>query len=312
MLSVTTTPAYVPIVDTNLEVRGNTRVADSGLQTEIGWVYRVSVGPDFFKTLGIPVLRGRDFNAGDRDDAPNVAIINESLARQSFPNADPIGKRFQWFANQTVEIVGVVRDVKHELRAVVPAVYVLDSQTGLPPLVSVHVRTATDADLLIPAIGETLQQVDPNVPRPEFQIMRQSIDDGLTSERLLASASTFFGGITLLLATIGLYGVASYGATRRTREFGIRMAFGAERRNVVWLIVRETLVLIFIGISLGLLISLGSIRLISSLLFGLQPTNLVALSVAALLIASTATFASYLPARRAARLDLTSALRQDD
>jgi predicted permease len=141
VVSVTTNPSYVPIVATDTTIRGNTQVTSMGLRTNNGWAYEFIVGANFFKTLRIPILKGRDFGNGDSMDSPKVAIINETLAKESFPGSDPIGQHIRWFNNQDIQIVGVVKDVKHELRATVPAMYKLDAQFGLPYSISLDIRT---------------------------------------------------------------------------------------------------------------------------------------------------------------------------
>lgn len=311
VVSATTNPSYVPIVATDTTIRGNTQVTSMGLRTDSGWAYEFVVGSDFFKTLRIPILKGRDFANSDSKDSLKVAIINETLAKESFPSANPIGQHIRWFNNQDIQIIGVVKDVKHELRATVPSMYRLDTQFGLPYAISLDIRTASAPDALIPQLREIVRQVDPNLPQPEFKTLDETITQDLTSERLLARTAMVFGAVTLLLAAIGLYGVMSFSVSRRTGEIGIRMALGAQRGRIVWLVLRETLVLACGGLLIGVIASFWLMRLIEGMLFDIQPADPGVMATAVTLIIVTATLAGFLPARRAVAVDPMTALRDE-
>jgi predicted permease len=276
------------------------------------------VGPDYFKTLQIPMQAGRDFDARDRVDVPEVAIVNEAFARHFLNGANPVGHRF-WIAaspgdpDTRYEIVGLVRDTKYEnLREeFVPIVYYAASQNadagaGAQILISSHLpQTETVA-----AVKHVLDEINPAIT-VSFQGFKSIIETTILRERLMATLSGFFGGLALLLACIGLYGILSYGVASRTSEIGIRMALGAGRRDVSWLILREALLLVFVGVGVGLPIIFAVTRLASTMLFGLTPTDPISLSLAVILMIAVAMLAGYLPSRRATRIDPMEALRRE-
>jgi len=213
--------------------------------------------------------------------------------------------------SQDTQIIGVVKDVKHELRASVPAIYQLDTQFGLPYAISIDIRAASVSNALIPRLREIVREVDPNITQPEFKTLDETIAEDLTSERLLARTAVVFGAVTLLLAAIGLYGVMSFGVDRRTGEIGIRMALDAQRGRIVCLVLRETLLLAFAGLLIGVTASFWLMRLTNNMLFGIEPTDPGVMLTAVALIIVTATLAGYLPARRAAAVDPMTALRDE-
>jgi predicted permease len=291
-------------------------VQGSDLRPDNGRVRRQTVHESFFDTIGIPLVRGRKLTGADRQGAPQVAVINETLARRFFPDSDPLGRRFGYGVNRSgeIEIVGIVKDVQDMIvrNPITPTIYVSHLQQPAPlATASFEVRTAGDPLDLAPAVRETLRQIDPNVPMFDVKTQTQLIDEGVVTERMLARASMFFGAVALILACIGLYGMMSYGVARRTAEIGVRMALGAQRGNVVWLVLRETLLLIVIGAVIGLAASVALSRLITRMLFGLTPNDPVILAVALLLMIVVAAFAGYLPARRASRIDPLVALRHE-
>jgi len=305
--------SYLPMVRTNANasVRGTMRVNRTGLRTYTGWVDAETVSSSYFDTLGVSVIRGRSFGRGDHATSPQVAVINETLARQSFPNADPVGTKYLNLNQEPVEIIGVIKDVKHEIRGAAPAVYTLISQSGAPYACYFYVRAAGDPSAIGAAIRDAMREIEPALSVSDFKTLDASIQEGLASEHILASASSFFSGAALLLAAIGLYGVMSFSVTQRTGEIGIRMALGAARSNVAWLVLRESVVLTLIGSAIGLAASLAMTRLLTSLLFGVEPTDPWAMSVAVALMVSVAALAGYIPARRASRIDPMVALRHE-
>jgi predicted permease len=274
------------------------------------------IGPDYFKTLATPLLAGREFNERDTDTAPNVAIVNESFARQVVNSANPVGQRFRVEATPTdpetvYEIVGLVKDTKYlqlseEIGATMfyPIAQIDPSPTGAQLLIKSSLPQAE----ITAAVKRTLHDVNPSL-LVIFQGFKTMIENSLLRERLLATLSGFFGVLALVLASIGLYGILSYNVASRTNEIGIRMALGAGARNVRWLILREALWLVIAGLAVGLPMIFAVTRLASTLLFGLTPTDPVSLLLAALLLLAVALVAAYLPSRRATRVDPMVALR---
>jgi len=277
----------------------------------------LSVAPRFFETMGIPLLLGRTIGPQDNESAPKVAVINQAMARRFFPGENPVGKRFSWGDGKKgydIEIIGVVRDAKyHQVRGEAPpTVYVPYSQKldWLGPM-HFEVRTAGDPHDWIPAVRQMMQSVEENVPLFDVKTQTEEIDETLFQERLFAKLTSFFGLLALLLACIGLYGIMAYAVVRRTNEIGIRMALGAQRSDVLGMVLGESLLLVTVGIALGLPVALAATRLLKSFLFGLTPNDPVAIVASILLMAAVAAFAGYLPARRASRVDPMVALRYE-
>ncbi len=274
------------------------------------------VGPDYFKTLQIPLLAGRDFDARDRIGSPMVAIVNEAFARKFLDGASPVGHRFWVEAtpgdpDMRYEIVGLVRDTKYEdLREEFQpiAYYAVAQDSGSGPGAQVLIRSRVPQAETVAAVKSVLNEVNPAIT-VSFQGFKPMIEATILRERLMATLSGFFGLLALLLACIGLYGILSYGVASRTNEIGIRMALGAGRRDVFWMILREALLLVFAGVAVGLPMIFAVTRLASTLLFGLTPTDPVSLLLAALLMLAVAMVAGYLPSRRATRVDPMVALR---
>jgi len=271
--------------------------------------YGTMVSPGFFRTLGIPLLRGRDFSQTDDQGHPRVAIVSSSLAERLFPNGDAIGKRICMVANRNVEIVGVAGNARiFDLRDVAtPAIFL--SYLQLPPAWGgLVVRTKEPAAGLAKTVGQEIESLGREYPFWTGTIA-QAMSQRLAKERVTAVLSGFYAALVLLLASIGLYGLMSYIVTRRTREIGIRVAVGAQRQNVLWLVLRETLALALFGIAIGIPCALAATRLIASMLFGLSPTDIPTIAAVSLLLLLVALFAGYLPARRASGIDPIVALR---
>jgi predicted permease len=274
----------------------------------------VTVSPGFFQMIGIPLLRGRNFDATEDQRHPRVAIVSSSLAERLFPNGDAIGKtiRFGFMPEyQNIEIIGIAGNARIlDLRdAAVPVVYFSDlqapSQWG-----NLTVRTSESPEALAKTVGHEIESLGHEYAL-STKTIPQVISQELVEERVTAMLSGFFAVLALLLASIGLYGLMSYTVTRRTREIGIRVAVGAQRQNVLWLVLRETLALALLGIAIGIPTALAATRLVATMLFGLSPSDLPTIAVVSLLLLLVALFAGYLPARRASSIDPIVALRTE-
>ena len=274
------------------------------------------IGPGYFKTLEVPLLAGRDFDGRDRVGAPNVAIVNQTFARKFLNGANPVGQRL-WIEaapgspDTLYEIVGLVGDTKYaDLREEFrPIVYYAAAQDeGAGAGAQFLIRSRLPQGELVAAVKRVLNEINPAIT-VNFEGLKPMIDGTILRERLMATLSGFFGLLALLLACIGVYGILSYGVASRTREIGIRMALGARRQSVFWLILREALWLVVVGVVVGLPLIFAVTRLAATLLFDLSPTDPVSLIAAALLLLGVALLAGYLPSRRATRVDPMIALR---
>ena len=271
------------------------------------------VAPQFFTTFGTPLLMGRDFNLQDTPEAPAVVIVNESLARYFFGAENPLGKRITLENYKNLEIIGVVADAKYRnLKEAAPqTTYIPYSQYGTLGQRTLCVRAAGTASTLVAAIRREVQSLDPNLPVFNVKTFADQINDSVSRERLVALLSSFFGLFALLLVSLGLYGVMAYAVGRRTREIGIRMALGARAGNILWLVLRETLLLVLIGIAIGLPAALAATRLTEGMLFELTPTDPLTIVLATLVMIAIAALSGYLPARRATHVDPMVALHYE-
>ncbi len=275
-------------------------------------------GPAYLKTMGITLLSGRDFDDHDTASSPKVAIVNQSFARKLGLGADPVGQRFRRQATpsspETVfEIVGFVKDTKyHNLREEFSPIALLPiAQDSDPdPFQQIVIRSGTTLASTTSGIRRTTQQISGSIDL-NFQVLEDMVRDGLTRERLMATLSSMFGILAALIASVGLYGVMSYVVARRTNEIGVRVALGANRANIVLLILGQASGLLAGGVAIGVVLALAAGKMAQSMLFGLKPYDVVTLILAAVLLAAVTLLASYLPARRAARLDPMTALRED-
>lgn len=273
-----------------------------------------AVSPDYFRTMGITVERGRGIAASDTKDAPAVLVINETLARSYFGKADPIGRRLTLgFNNYTGQVVGVIRDVHHESLAT-PAreeVYGPFEQTPFWGIFSLVVQTEQDPLAMAPKVQEQLRSVDADLSAARVRTMEQVLDSSVAQPRFRTELLGVFAGIALLLAAVGIYGVISATVSERTRDIGIRMALGAQRGDVLRMVLGQGMTPALVGLALGTAGALAVTRLLSSLLFEVSATDLTTFVGAAVLLSLLALLACYIPARRAAGLDPLVALREE-
>jgi putative ABC transport system permease protein len=279
------------------------------------------VGPDYFKTTGMRLMKGRAFTRQDDQDHPGVAVVNEAFVRQYFQNEDPIGRKIQasppariW-QNQKLtsfEIVGVVHDVKSAglQAASEPTYYLPASQSPLSDMV-VLVRTTSEPTSIVPALRQAVSSIDPNQPISNISTMDKIVSDSISRPRLNMLLMGLFGALALILAVVGIYGLLSFAVTQRTQEMGIRMALGAQVSDVVTLVLRQGMTLALIGEVLGLIGAFALTRGMQKLLFGVTPTDASIFIAVVGVLSTTALLACYLPARRAAKVDPLIALKYE-
>ena len=309
-------------------------VTVEGYQTQQGEFvnpYCNSISPGYFKTLGVPVLRGREFDARDEGAVPagppnandgrgngySHVIVNESFAKKYFGATDPIGRHIGFGGNPgtptPLEIVGVVRDSKYTgVRDEIPRTVffpLLEERT--PSSITVYVRTTADPAAGFSAAQRTVRDLDSSVPVYNLRTLERQIDRSLVVERFVATLSTAFGVLATLLAVVGLYGVMAFTVARRTREIGVRMALGAVQGDVVWLVMREVLMLVSAGMILGLAAAWGLGRVVGAQLYGVTPNDPFTIAAAAGILAAVSLTAGYIPAIRATRVNPVLALRYE-
>ncbi len=274
-----------------------------------------SISPGYFSTLGMPLLLGRDFTDADRFGARKVAIVNETFAKHFFNDTNPLGRKFGHGQEGPVdiEIIGVAKDAKYDsLRnEKLNFLYVPYLQDPAPGYICVNVRTASAPEPVMPVVRRAIAQLDPNLAIWDFKTMEAQVNESLFAERLIAILCACFGALATILASIGLYGVMAFSVTRRTREIGIRMALGAGRGRVLGMVLKEVSFMCIIGIGLGIPLSIALSRYLVSQLYGVTPTDSLTLIASSLIMMLVALLAGFLPARRAATVDPTIALRYE-
>jgi putative ABC transport system permease protein len=274
------------------------------------------VTADYFRTMNIPLLKGRAFTETDNETGEKVALINDTLARKYWPGENPIGKRINTgFEGKGVwvTVVGVVGDIKQQSLRVptVPEMYrPFFQHTSLPPL-TIMVRTSTALSVLAPSIRAAVWSIDNNVPITDLQPMTAVVARSISQPRSTMLLLSAFAGIGLALGIIGIYGVISYSVAQRTHEIGVRMALGAQSTDVLKLVVTQGLKLTLIGSALGLMGAFAVTRLMSSLLFGVSASDPATFGVVTLCLTAVALLASYIPARRATKVTPMTALRYE-
>jgi macrolide transport system ATP-binding/permease protein len=275
------------------------------------------VGENYFKTLGVRLMAGRDFGPQDNAAAPKVAIINEAMATRYWPDSDPIGKHIDLGRNrkngaQAMEIIGVARNSKYrELTEDPDPAFYQPLQQWYDSEMALHVRTAGEAATLIPMVRNEVQALDANLPVFNVKTLAEQKSRALYTERMAATLLAAFGLLALGLAALGIYGVMAYAVSRRTREIGIRMALGAQAGDVLSLVLRQGMALILIGVAFGLVGAFAATRLLTSFLYGVSTTDATTFALIALLLTAVAGLACYIPARRATKVDPMVALRYE-
>jgi predicted permease len=275
-----------------------------------------SVSPGFFQTLRMTLVAGRNFNDGDKEGAPAVAIINQTLARRFFPHVNPLGKTFRTdeVSGQTsppLEVIGVVRDSKYlSLREDTPPMAFFPVAQKLESAGSFELRTSIPPSALITSVQVAIAGVNSEVPL-EFNTLARQVDDSLVPERMLALLSAFFGALSVLLAMVGLFGTFSYLIAQREAEFGIRMALGAQPGSILRLVMGDVIVVLVVGLAGGVGLSLASTSLLQKMLFGLGARDAVTMIGSAGILSVAALLACYFPARRASKVDPMVALRYE-
>jgi putative ABC transport system permease protein len=275
---------------------------------------RIRISPDYFQVLQTSLLRGRSFTEHDEDGQPLVAIIDESTAQKYWPTRDPLGRRVRFRRDPTkpwTTIVGIVKDIKSDGLDIdgVPHIYVSTYQDSNKRL-SVVLRTSLPATVLEPQIRHEIQSIDPGLPVFGVSSMNDVLDRSLASRRFSADLVSGFAGLAVLLASIGIYGLLAYMVGQRSREIGIRMALGARREDIQRMFLRKGVALAGVGVVAGLVFSASSTSVMASLLYGVRPHDGVVFLIVPLLLFAVAVLASYLPARRAAKVDPLRAFRE--
>jgi predicted permease len=298
---------------------GNSWITSFGIEGQVKNTSHATLGlnagPQFFETMGIPLMAGRMFTPQDFSLPPDTkwepAVINEAFARTFFKDRSPLGRRLTGVGHQgsSREIVGIVGDTKFlTLRSEIAPTLFVPAGGGEAVF---EIRSAVDPKTIIPAVRSAVSQLDNNLPLFSMKTESEQIERSLFQERLIARLSSFFGGLSLLLACIGLYGLLSYEVTQRTREIGIRMALGARPPDVLRIVVRQGVGLSAVGAIIGILVALGATRYLASLLYGVRPFDPPTFLAVALLLSLVALAACYIPARRASRVDPLVALRYE-
>ena len=312
-----TMASYSPMQGTGtnstITVRGYTPA-----ENEDTAVSDIQIGPNFTETLSVPLLLGRDIGLQDTPNSPKVAVVTQSFAKSFFGNENPVGRRATFESDSDkddFEIVGVVGDLKYDNarekadRTVYrPILQVQDQQTFNNVF---ELRTLGDPLNLAPEVRAAVAQVNDKLPIMNVTSLRVQTDEALKEERLIAQLVSFFGLLGLLLSCVGLYGIMAHAVVRRTNEIGIRMALGAERRDIIWMVLKESLLLVGLGLCVGIPAAWGAAHMISSQLFGVNPGDPVSLLTAVVALTLVAAAAGYLPARRASRVNPLIALRYE-
>jgi predicted permease len=272
------------------------------------------VNPDYFRAMGIALLKGRYFHERDRKDEPEAVIVNEAMAERFWPNEDPIGKRLQQKGKPDSwrTVVGIISDTKQYSAEKEPPITVYyPFEQYIARNMYLLVRTTSDPAPMTAAITKEIQTLDAELPVFDVNTMEQRLYDSRARQRFSMLLLGVFAAFSMTLAAVGIYGVMTYWVTQRTHEIGIRMALGAQPRNILRLVIRQSLILVSVGLAIGLAGAFALTRVMSSLLFGISATDGLTFVMVSLLLGCIALFASYIPARRAAKVDPMVALRYE-
>jgi predicted permease len=285
---------------------------DSSAAEQEAWIQGVRW--NFLDALGIRLVAGRRLSEMDMTNGHRVAVVNQTMAARMFGMPNPSGKRVTFVrgiaANLSFDVVGVVADSKYSSLRQRPPPTMFIPYTAVPPRdMTMEVRTAADPLAIAPAVREAIRRVDPTLPIAAMKTQQQQIDDSIGKPRAFAWLTAISSAIGLLLASVGLYGIVSHESTRRTTEIGIRVALGARRGDVIRLIMRQTVVVVAVGAAVGAVLATAASRLIADLLFGVKPFDPLTIAISIVVLIAVAIAASFVPARRASRLDPTQALR---
>lgn len=308
---------YLPFSGTELNasvtIEGRPPVANANERPR---AFFRDVSPKYFQAMGIPVRKGRPFADSDNKDAPPVVIINEAAARRFYSNEDPLGKRFKQgraeSKNPWVTVVGIVGGVSHTTLGLAsqPEVY-LPFQQNPDAIITLVARTQSDPRGLAATVRREVSSLDKDLPVSNIKFMDEIVAGSVSQPRVYALLLSVFAGLALILAAIGIYGVMSYSVTQRTHEIGIRMALGAQRKNVLGLIIKQGMALALVGIFLGLIVSLALTRVLTSQLYDISSTDPVTFSLISLILMLVAVIACYVPAWRATKVDPMIAVRHE-
>jgi predicted permease len=309
--------AMVPVLagnewDSSMGVEGHESADGEDMQA-----FMNGISTDYWKTMGVRLVEGRDFTDHDAGKDITVAIVNQKFARHFFGEKSAVGRHIG-FGNRRgqklpIEIVGVSEDTLYEgpREGTRRQVFVPLLQSEYPIGVAFYVRTATDSRSMFNTLRGKVRELDAAMPVYEMKTLERQLDETLSTERLIAALSAAFGILATVLAALGLYGVMAFVVARRTKEIGLRMALGAPQRQVVWMVLRETLTLVAIGLAIGAPCALGLSKYVSKQLYGVQPTDFASAAAALVILVLVAAGAGLLPARRASSIDPIQALRYE-
>jgi predicted permease len=281
----------------------------------------MQIGPNFLTTMQIPILAGRDLDERDRPTSQKVAVISEEFARINFPGRNPLGQHLMLWEDgekkklgRDMEIVGVAKNARYGglKRETLPVVYIAYNQGFPPPDEMMYaLRTAGNPLGFVDSIRNVVHQADAHLPVFEVRTQAGDIESAMHNEKVLAELCTALALLALTIACVGLYGTISYTVARRTGEIGIRMALGAHRGPIVWMVLRQVIVMAAVGLAISVPIALGTSKFVESLLFGMKPNDPLAIALAVMVLVVAALLAGGIPARRASKIDPMTALRHE-
>jgi predicted permease len=290
----------------NVRIEGSPSFGPDGVRA-----HQLQVDAGYFSVLQLAIVAGRAIGKEDDERSAKVAVVNQTFARQFWPDGSALG-RSVWLGDQRITIVGIARDAKYaSLTESTPYIVYFPVAQQWRSHQSLMIRTASDPRALAPAIVDVMRSIDPGLPRPKVVLLSDAMSLGLLPQRVAAMVTGVLGGVGLLLATVGLYGIIAYSVSRRTKEIGIRLALGARSVDVLRMIVNEGMRLTAVGVTIGLLLSFAVTRMIAKFLFGVSPLDAATFVGMAAIFVAVALLASWLPARRAAGANPMLALRGD-